>query len=249
MKQVLIFDFYVNENNFHSIYNKQHFFCIKYFKKHIDEIQINILSENQSELFLKNIQTCFLDIFRECNFVLKFKFYPYGLNFREEFPLFTEIIKNNGNLVVFMNNFMNFIHENLKETEENILKYICFHYYQLFNENTNLNHSINGTSVANLPIVIGNFDYNNIYSDENKILYIQDNIFSVNAGRYTQHLINTLIENKDIRNIIRYPFYYEYKYRLQPYLFSTEFTLDVLFERVDSNTNKFIENKIIYKNN
>lgn len=252
MKKKLIFDFYSNYNEVNDIYNRQHIACIKHFKKHIDEIQINVIYESYFPAILNKIQTFFIEELNDCNFVITFKYYQGDINFREKYPIFNDIVSNVDYLAIFMNNFTTYIYKNLQESEEDILLYICFQYYECFHEHSNLNHCTQGTSVAYSPIVIGNFKYEDVYLLDDKILYIQDDIFIVNCGRYVQHLSHWLIENKDIRKIIKFPFFYEYKYRMQPLFFFKEFDMKTLMKFLDKDNNKDINNYMknkLYINN
>jgi hypothetical protein len=85
---------------------------------------------------------------------------------------------------------------------------------------------------------------------KDKILCIQDNVFIVNCGRYVQHLSHWLVENKDIRKMIKFPFFYEYKYRMQPLFFFTEFHMKTLMKFLDNNKdiNDYMKNKLYINN-
>lgn len=245
MKTILVFDFYVTRENINNICNEQHFVCIDCYKEYIDEVQVNIISDIYDESLYAEVQNLFLEKFKECIFSIQFKFMTGDIHIRDTHSFLNDIFENTGTIILFTNNFMAF--KPTKDTLEDLLSYIIYSYWGPFSFGYEKECVIRSVYYAYSPIVIGDFDYYDVYTPQHKILYILNNIFLINTSRYLQHFSQWLVENKNIHNIYKYPFYYSPKYRQRPDLFLTKCSYKLAKKYYDKRCLKTIESLIILK--
>lgn len=228
MKTKIILDFYTTEDSLDSVFNKQHLKCIKWYKKVFNEAHINVIVDdiNNQTLILETQKKLF-NAFVHDDIKISFDVFQDNTNFRQRYYLLSDVIKNQGNLIFFMNNFMNFDSVYL-DYPNGLIKYITYLYTWIcFNGNEFITVT-NKPLFASVPFIEGDFDIDDQWNGDSRSFSIVDNVFVINTQRYLNFLQQIASKHCRYDVLLNNLLFYCYRYRFCSGYMTLSFNIDIV---------------------